>query len=269
MTTTDLDAYLNVDTDTEEDLPSTKPKLSHFAFNNREGKNVTLDISQLRRICYGSVNCESDPDVAILVQLIDDLNANRGVNYGPANLLPSDIKTIELQLKDDKVQQALINYLERFKARAKVMTSNAAVRCECYEWDLRDRKSHGQWVLDRQFIHFDTMRCPSMKETLVIARRCGKPSLATKDIPRPDREFNAQDFADALNHRRLKWVDDVGTQLEYTVEDATRLIVYLHAVGPEDTNLDLEFHKLSDSNKQALIVFEGDVQHGKATREGR
>lgn len=118
-------------------------------------------------------------------------------------------------------------------------------------------------------LHFESKHRPRTLDILRLALCYGKPSLITKAIPVLSKQFTAQDFADALNHWRLKWVEKNGQQRTYDTRDANRLTVYLHACDTEPIKLAENRKNIKSADKKALIKFEKDIKHGKDAREKR
>ena len=237
-------------TDAENPDGISPPGSIHY-FRMRDGRIVILNISQLRRIYFGIAMGSHYGETALLVE-----HTRKISGQGPSKLLPADILEVCKQIESDGAIKYTKMYLLAFENGDDVAKDSRTFRYVEHLLDLID-KNHA-WIK-----RHEDAGLPS--ETLINCLNYGK------EIEKGEfKAYSARNLADALNHEKIKYIDDDEKEHTFDVSKAEELIIRLRASRPNMPKQDwAELHTkgLCHLDKLRMTEIHEAVKQGKEERK--
>ena len=199
-------------TDAEKPDGDSPPGSIHF-FRMSDGRGIILNISQLRRIYFGIAMGSHYGETALLVE-----HTRKIAGQGSSKLLPADILEVCGQIDHDGAIKYTKKYLYAFAEGDDVAKDSRTFRYVEHLLDLVD-KNH-DWIK-----RHEDAGLPS--DTLINCLNYGK-EVENGEF----KAYTAQNLADALNHEKVRYIDDNGKQHNFNVSKAEELIIRLRASRP-------------------------------------
>ena len=190
-----------------------------FNFRIYKGRDITLSISQLRRLYFAEADNRHHGETALLVRGCDFPPDKEENPQAPsAKMLPTDIDKIKAEVNADR-NSHLRNYLVGFAKRledgnlraARYYMEMATLQVKCEEWLERQRLDAGLRT-----------------NILMDALQYGKPSIKSPQRPFEERAFSLEEIQDVLNHLKKEWVDDKGARHDYDEYSTHKLVCFLY-----------------------------------------